>query len=320
MEKMTRGKDHREKTRGKDLRKDKLMKKHKLCLRMFDGEGGAAAAPGTQAPGATVPVAAAQTAENRPASGEEKPDLDTRFEELISGDYREAFERRMENATKERLRKQGAKHAKALGDLQAQMDKKDTVLNLIGSKYGIMDGNLERIQQEIENDTTYWEDAAAKEGMSVDQYMHMKKIERENAQFRKAQDDAARLQKRDQILAKWNGEAAELGKIYPSFNLQAELENPQFANLIGSGVEMRTAYEVLHHDEIMRGAMAHTAKTVAKKQIDAIKNGQSHPVEGAMSSGKAVKTSKDISKMSLTEMKEYAKRAGNGEKITFQED
>ena len=296
------------------------MRKHKLNLRMFNGEGGGSAAPGTQASGATVPAAAAQTAENRPASGETTPDLNARFEEMINGDYREAFEQRMESATKERLRKQGAKHAKAQEELQAQLDARNNLLGLIGSKYGIMDGNLEKIQREIENDTTYWEDAAAKEGMSVDQYMHMKKIERENEAFRKAQDDAARLQRRDRLLAKWNNEAAELGKVYANFDLQKELENPKFGELLGAGVEMRTAYEVLHHDEILGGAIAHTAKTVAKKQIEAIKSGQSHPVEGAAASGKPVKTSKSISDMSLSEMREHAKRARNGETITFRED
>lgn len=297
-----------------------LMKKHKLNLRMFNGEGGGAAAPGTQASGATVSVAAAQTAETRPASGETTPDLDARFDEMISGEYKEVYGRRMENATKERLRKQGAKYDKAQKELQEKLDKANDLLGMIGSKYGIMDGNMEKIQQELERDTTYWEDAAAKEGMSVDQYMHMKKIERENDAFRKAQDEAARLQRRDQVLAKWNAEAEELGKIYKNFNLEKELENPMFNNLLGSGVEMRQAYEVLHLNEIMSGAMAYTAQTVAQKQIDAIKNGQSHPVEGAAAAARSVKTSKDFSKMSIQELRDFAKRAQNGETITFREE
>lgn len=295
------------------------MRKHKLNLRMFNGEG-AASAPGTQASGATVPAAAAQTAETRPASGETTPDLDARFDELISGEFKEAFGRRMENATKDRLRKMGTKYEQKQNELQAQLNKCNELLGMIGSKYGIMDGNLERIRQEIERDTTYWEDAAAKEGMSVDQYMHMKKIERENADFRKAQEESDRIQRRDQVLAKWNKEATELGKVYKGFSLEKELENPKFRELISHGVDMRNAYEALHMDEILGGAMAYTAQTVAKKQIDAIKNGQSHPAEGAASSGQAVKNSKKISNMTLEEMRAEAKKARNGDIITFRED
>ena len=293
------------------------MRKIKMNLRMFDGEGAPAAA---QSPGVNGHDAAVQKAETRPASEETTPDLNARFEEMVNGEYREIYNERMQTMIRDRLQKTNARHAKEQDDLQKKLDKSNGILNLIGSKYGILDGDLDKLQKEVENDKTYWEDAAAKEGMSVDQYMHMKKIEQENANFRKAQEDAARIQQKNKILEKWNSEAEELKKIYRDFDLQKEAQNPDFTRLLASNVNMRTAYEVLHHDDIMGGAMAYTAQTVAKKQIDAIKSGQSHPEEGAAKSAQAVKTSKDISKMSLQELKEQARRARNGETITFRED
>ena len=290
------------------------MRKIKMNLRMFDGEGAPAAA---QVPGVNGQDAAVHKAETRPASEETTPDLNARFEEMINGEYREIYNERMQTMIRDRLQKTNARHAKEQGDLQ---DKSNRILNLIGSKYGILDGDLDKLQKEVENDKTYWEDAAAKEGMSVDQYMYMKKIEQENANFKKAQEDAARIQQKNRILANWNAEAEELKKIYKDFDIQKEAQNPDFTRLLASNVNMRTAYEVLHHDDIIGGAMAYTAQTVAKKQIDAIKSGQSHPVEGAAKTAQAVKTSKDISKMSLQELKEQAKRARNGENITFRED
>lgn len=293
------------------------MRKIKMNLRMFDGEGAPAAA---QAPGVNGQDAAVQKAETRPASEETTPDLNARFEEMVNGEYREIYNERMQTMIRDRLQKTNARHAKEQDDLQKKLDKSNGILNLIGSKYGILDGDLDKLRKEVENDKTYWEDAAAKEGMSVDQYMHMKKIEQENANFRKAQEDAERIQQKNKILAKWNSEAEELKKIYRDFDLQKEAQNPDFTRLLASNVDMRTAYEVIHHDDIMGGAMAYTAQTVAKKQIDAIKSGQSHPAEGAAKSAQAVKTSKDISKMSLQELKEQARRARNGETITFRED
>lgn len=286
----------------------------RLNLRMFDGEG---AGEGTS--GATVQVAAAPSAEDHPAS-EETPDLESRFEELISGEYREAFEKRMESATKDRLRKQGAKHAKAQEDLQTQIKKQNDILGLIGTKYGVQADDLERLRQEIEHDTTYWEDAAAKEGMNVEQYMRIKRMERENSEAKKALEELQRTEERKQILARWNREEAEVKRFYNGFNFDEEMQNPKFRSLLEHGVDMKNAYEALHMDEIMSGAMAYTAQTVAKRQIDAIKKGQSHPTEGAAASGKAVKTSRDISKMTLAEMRAEAAKARNGERITFREE
>lgn len=121
------------------------------------------------------------------------------------------------------------------------------------------------------------EDAAAREGLSTEQYKRMKKLEAENQIMRAARENAERLAQKEQIFAKWNTEAEELGRLYKGFDLRTEVNNPDFVKLLGAGIPMRTAYETLHHDEIMSGAHGIHGQKSCKKQIDAIKAGQSRP-------------------------------------------
>ena len=143
----------------------------------------------------------------------------------------------------------------------------------------------------------------------------MKKLEAENAQFRDAKDNAERLQQREQMYQKWNTEAQELSKLYKGFDLNTEVQNPDFVKLLGAGIPMRTIFETLHHDEILSGAMAYTAKQVAKKQIDAIKSGQNRPSEGAAGGSTSFPGVKTIENMTGDQIKELARRSLAGETI-----
>lgn len=306
------------------------MRKIKLNLRMFDGvaggtsvAAGAAAGSGTEGAQTTggnevhdagEPVAE----EGRPASGENATnsnpeELSQKFEDLISGEYKDIFHERVKRIVTERLKGSQEKQAQQ----QKQLDESQKLLNLIGSKYGITDGNIQAIQREVENDTSYWEDAAAREGLSVEQYRHMKKIENENRQLREAKENSERIAQRDQMYAKWTAEAEDLKQRYKGFNLTKELQNPNFVKLLGAGIDMRTIYETLHHDEIIGGTLAYTAQKVAKKQADAIRSGQSRPMEAAAQGTAAFKVGKDVNSLTRAEIMDYARRAKAGELITF---
>lgn len=54
-------------------------------------------------------------------------------------------------------------------------------------------------------------------------------------------------------LAKLKKEIAEAVSIYPDFNFEKELENEEFKRLLGIGVTVKNAYEVVHIDEIVKG-------------------------------------------------------------------
>ena len=52
-------------------------------------------------------------------------------------------------------------------------------------------------------------------------------------------------------LAKLQNQIAEAVSIYPDFNFEKELENEEFKRLLGIGVTVKNAYEVIHIDEVI---------------------------------------------------------------------
>lgn len=254
--------------------------------------------------------AAGEQAETHLASGTESAspeELEAKFEELISGEYKKAFDGRVQKIINSRF--------KDVGTMKTQLKESQELLNLIGSKYGITDGNAKAIQKAIEEDSSYWEDAAAAEGISVEQYKRMRKLESENLSFKRAKEEAEQTMQRQRMYEKWDMEAEQLKNFYPGFNLSMEVKNPQFTRLLGVGIDMRTAFETIHHDEILSGAMALTAKKIAKKQADTIRSRQERPVEGAAGDNAAFVAKTDMSKMSRQEIMELARRARAGEII-----
>ena len=171
--------------------------------------------------------------------------------------------------------------------------------------------------QAVEADNSFFEDAAMKEGLSVEQYKHLKKMEAENRELKEAERQARNARQRDQVWARWNQEANEVKNFYPGFNLQTELANPEFVQLLGSGVGVKAAYQAIHMDEIMSGTIAQTAKIAAKRQADAIKAGQARPLENGAAGAAGMNAKIDVSKLTDKQIDELAKRAMRGETISF---
>ena len=92
---------------------------------------------------------------------------------------------------------------------------------------------------------------------------------------------------------------------YPDFDLDRELENPQFARLLNGGVEPRTAYEVVHHEELT-GRAARLAENAAR------------PQENGLGSGSlAAVTKPDPKSLTRAERKLLRRRAARGEEIVW---
>lgn len=92
---------------------------------------------------------------------------------------------------------------------------------------------------------------------------------------------------------------------YPDFDLDRELEDPRFARLLNSGVEPRTAYEVVHHEELT-GRAARLAENAAR------------PQENGLGSGSlAAVTKPDPRSLTRQERRALRRRAARGEEIVW---
>lgn len=124
-------------------------------------------------------------------------------------------------------------------------------------------------------------------------------------------------QNAERLYAQWMEQAAHTKSVYPAFNLQAELKNPRFAKLLRSNVDVRTAYEVLHKDEILPAAMQFTAKTVEQKLTNKLLAGGARPTENGNGAQSAIVTKRDVSQLTKADRREIIRRVQKGETIRF---
>jgi NAD(P)-dependent dehydrogenase (short-subunit alcohol dehydrogenase family) len=110
---------------------------------------------------------------------------------------------------------------------------------------------------------------------------------------------------------------ARAGAKVALLDLNEEAKNPQFLRLLNSGVDVGTAFTVIHKDEIIPAAMQYTAKTVEQKMTNKIIAGGSRPTENGNSAQGAINSKSDVSLLTKADRDEIARRVARGEKITF---
>lgn len=139
-------------------------------------------------------------------------------------------------------------------------------------------------------------------------------LQRDNDRLVKAaqpSEDAAR-----QSFERLTAQAAQAKGIYPGMDLRQELRNPMFTRLVMNGVDAKTAYEVAHRDDILRGGMQLAAQQAARQVASAVQANAVRPVENGLGAG-APATVQISDPRSLTRQmrKELRERVRRGEKI-----
>ena len=142
-------------------------------------------------------------------------------------------------------------------------------------------------------------------------------MQRENEALKAQMDQRKSQEQANQTYAAWMEEAAKIKEIYPSFDLQTELQNPQMQRLLLANVPMMDAFKALHSDEIIGVAMRFTAGQVAQKVANSVAAGRKRPSEGAMGSQGAVVSKRDVSQLTKADRLEIIRRAERGAKIGF---
>lgn len=117
-------------------------------------------------------------------------------------------------------------------------------------------------------------------------------------------------------MAQWTAQAERAREIYPGLDLAAEARNPQFARLLRSGVDVETAYAVVHRDQILTSAMQHAARVARQQLSAAIQSGSSRPAENGLGAGGPAAV-QSVAHMTRAQRDNIRKRAARGEKIRF---
>ena len=299
-----------------------------LSLQVF-AEGAGAGDGGTaEGQGATAGVASQQKAVSNPLANvkygiqedaapvarvqEETTavvDRNAEFEKLIKGEYKDLYDARMQDTIQKRL--------KSSKETVEKYNALTPTLEMLAKKYGVDAGDIASLNKAIQEDDSYYEEEALEKGITVQQLKEIRKMERENAALKAQMEEAQRQENGKKLYAAWMQQADETKKVYPSFDIQTEMNNPQFLALLRSNIDVRTAYEVTHKDEIIQGAMQFTAQTVESKLAKKIASNGARPAENGMSSQSAAVVKSDVSQLSKADRAEIIRRVQRGEKIRF---
>lgn len=236
-------------------------------------------------------------------------DKKAEFEKLIKGDYKDLFHERVQGIINERF--------KETHTLEEQLQQVQPILDILSSKYGAKADDPAALRQAIENDDSYYQEEAVQKGLTVEQLKEIKRIERENAELRRAEAERARAESNAQIQAKWMQDSEAVKQIYPDFDFGTEVQNQDFAKLLGAGIDVKTAYEVIHKDDLIGGAMYQTAQTVKQKLTNDIQARGMRPQENGTSGQSAVITKTDVASLSKKDREEIERRVMRGERISF---
>lgn len=285
------------------------------------GEGGAAAGvsaadAGQNNTGVQNGAANAGTAAADAGQVNASEDPAKAFEKLIKGQYKDQYNAKVKDTVDKRLR-----------NIHQQLQSYEAgqpLFDILAQKYGKESTDYAGIAEAVKNDSSFFEKEALERGMDVQDYMQLQKVQLENASMRRQmekqnqlKEEMLRRQQVDEQVAKWNQQAEQAKQVYPGLDLDAELANPAFRQLLNSNVPVQAAYQVVHLDEIMQGAMQYAAQRAAKGVSDTVMAGAARPAENGTGSKGAVTTKLDPSKFTEAQMLDIRRRVENGEIISF---
>ena len=235
------------------------------------------------------------------------------FEDLIKGRFKGDFESRVQGILQDRLKGSREREAKVT-----------PILERLAQRYGMDTADmanldLDALTEAIDSDASQYEQEALEKGMDVETLMKVKKLERiEAVQQREAEQRRQRAEI-EQHLQGMIQQGEEVKKLYPGFDLQVELQNPAFVRLTapGVGVDVRTAYEVVHRDEMRGAEMQFAAQKSAQRIAASVQANGRRPAENGTQGGAAATNKSDPRSLSKEDRAEIRRRVRNGEKIVF---
>lgn len=231
------------------------------------------------------------------------------FDELIRGDYKKDFDEKVHKII-------GSKTA-SIKSLQEEMDRVNPILDLVSRKYGVDAKDIDALTEAITNDESYYEQEAMNKGISVEQLKQMRRIERENDILRQSLERSRQENESARIYSDWMEQSEKLKETYPDFDFEKEAMNEDFSSLLRNGIDVKTAYEVVHKDEIIQGAMAVTARKVKEKVTNNIRANGRRATENGISSQAGIVFKTDVNSLTKADREEIDRRVARGEKIKF---
>ena len=290
------------------------MKIFPFNLQRFSEGATAASATGAQGNGAqgvnanvTEKGGTDSQAANGGANSGIADDRATRYK-ASKAEFEDFYKKDVENQIKRRLT--------GFNVLKAKAAEQEEFINFLGARYGVND--VKSLKTAIEADDEFWQSAADKADMTVEQYKnHLLTNLRANEQKRKYDELKREVDAKNQY-DEWLNQARQVKEEYPDFDLDTELENDKFRSMLsakysGFMPSMKQIYEIIHHDEILSNVKQSTKKTVT----DNIRARGLRTDEAGSANSSGIGFKKNVRELSKEERAKLAHEASLGKTITF---
>lgn len=303
----------------RDLIREEV-KMTKLSLQLFaDGAGAGAAAAGT-ATGAEAGSNSQSATGNNNAEGAagsttgaestaEQSQVET-FDDLIKGRYKQDFDAKVQSIINKRFK--GAREA------EASMNKLSQGISALGTYYGLDAESpdfLDKLNSRIMDDEKLYEKEAAESGMNVNDVKRIRRMEMENKALKLQSRRDAEERQMQEFYSGVIKQVPDVQKVYPQFDIDTEMANEQFFNLVRNGVGLRNAYEVIHGSELQAARDAIIAQKAQEQLSNSVRANGMRPNE--VNHNSAPDFGRDIKNMTRAEVKQIIRRAERGEVVKF---
>lgn len=234
------------------------------------------------------------------------------FKDLIKGEYKDDADAWAQELIRNRFKQNG--------EMEERLNAVNPLLEALGKLHNVDPTDIQQLTDIVMNNDSLYEEEAMQRGMTVETLKAIKQMERENETLKQREQATiaeTRMRQHFDTLAR---QADEAKRLYPDLDLMAEMNNPTFARLTapGVGVDVRTAYEVVHRDELRGAEMQFAAQKSAERMANAVRANGMRPVENGMNSrqnSSPVKT--DPRTLTKQDREEIKRRVLRGEKIAF---
>jgi hypothetical protein len=268
----------------------------------------------------TAPMASEQaqeqvaTAEENPTEENTEQNAPTRmsWDEIMADPE---YNKQMQVVVQSRLRE--AKKA------EESLSKLAPALELLARRHGLDAENMdyEAIAKAINDDDAFYEDKALEMGVSLETAKRIDQQERDTARQQREEARNLEQQKLRNHFMKLEEQGEALKKVFPNFDLRAELQNPVFARMTSPnvGVSVEDAYHAVHRKEIDAARSQVIAQQTKQQISNSIQAGSRRPDENGTSGQSASVTTFDYSKASKAQRDALKQKiraaAARGEKL-----
>lgn len=283
-------------------------------LNLFDGEGSAPAASG-QETGSSEEVA--NPTSDKPAkvlygkqedenltddkASKDKADPSVKFEELIKGEFKDPFNKRVQDIINKRF--------KDVKGLEKKVSEYESITEILQHKYGTDD--IEQIRSQVEREVI--EELAYQNDMSPENYKKIMNADKIEKQQRQSEAERQRQEQVSMAVQKWAMQADAYRLENPDFDFNESMKNDTFIDLLKSNVPVKAAYEILNIDKIKD----QIRKEVETKTAASIQSKKSRPSEAGLKNQSGIIVKSDVSSLTQADREDIARRVNSGERITF---